>query len=218
MIGGYRGRTVSEDTDATLMLHRQDWHIGYLPQVHVRLAPVTNWTHLYSQRVRWQRGELEVVAVNLDRLLANPLRQNLFWGWALRLRMQKDHSLALPRLVWVFLIFMLGLFGYSITLIMQAMVIMYALYVILEIGQIGVAYFFSRKSERQLIRLHFPFVLFLPLYRMATFWYRMSGVMLALHELPAWNVQGTGKPSDVSRMAISHVQDFIKAISRFWAE
>lgn len=217
IIGGYRGRTVSEDTDATLSLHRRQARIGYLPQVHVRLAPVTNWTHLYSQRVRWQRGELEVVSVNSDRLDKNPLKQGLFWGWALRLRLQKDHSLALPRLIWMFLIFLLVMFGYPLSIILQALGMMYALYVGTEAVQILVAYLVSRRTERQLVRMNLQYIVLMPLYRMITFWHRLSGVMITLNESPTWNVRGRGDDRRWAVGAARLVRDWANRLVAFWA-
>ncbi len=58
-LGGYRGRTVSEDTDMTFLLQQVPGkRVGYLPNMRVHLAPVLSWAGLYSQRTRWQRGAL----------------------------------------------------------------------------------------------------------------------------------------------------------------
>lgn len=216
-IGGYRGRTVSEDTDATLALHRQGWRIGYLPQVHVRLGPVTSWKHLHSQRIRWQRGELEVAAVNADRLKGRLLKQGRFWGWSLRFRLQKDHSLAIPRLVWTFLIFMLVFFGYPLSIIVQAMAVMYLLYVVTEMVQACVAYIVSRGTERELLRINLSYIVLMPFYRMATFWFRMSGVMLALSEAATWNVHGKGQKHEWIERVLKMLDSWAHRFAAFWA-
>ncbi|OGO09712.1 MAG: hypothetical protein A2Z66_03680 [Chloroflexi bacterium RBG_13_66_10] len=135
-IHGYRGRTVSEDTDATLALQRRRGKVGYLPQVRVHLAPTISWRALFSQRVRWQRGELEVLAVNAD-MIGRPGR---LWRWSLPRRLQNDHALAMLRLVWMFLMPLFPLLGYPPEVVAQAALLMYALYVAVDVIQLAVAY------------------------------------------------------------------------------
>jgi cellulose synthase/poly-beta-1,6-N-acetylglucosamine synthase-like glycosyltransferase len=182
---GYRGRTVSEDTDATLTLQRAAGRVGYLPQVRVHLAPTVHWTALFAQRVRWQRGELEVLAVNAD-LIG---RGSHFWRWSMPRRLQDDHALALLRLVWAFLLPLFPILGYPPTMIAQAMVIMYALYVLADAIQMGVAYPICARSERNLLREAVPYLPFLPVYRTATYVFRLSGILATLSEQAQWTIK-----------------------------
>jgi putative glycosyltransferase (exosortase G-associated) len=179
---GYRGRTVSEDTDATLTLQRSMGKVGYLPQARVHLAPVIRWRALFSQRVRWQRGELEVVAVNVD-MLGSPGR---LWRWSLPRRMQNDHALALLRLIWAFLLPLFPLLGYPPSLIAQASLMMYLIYVCTDGLQMVVAWPICARSERRLLRESALYLPLLPLYRMIVFFFRMSGILRTLSEKPQW--------------------------------
>jgi len=99
-VGQYHGRTVSEDTDLTFALLRRGFKLGYLPQVRVHLAPTISWRALYAQRVRWQRGELEVLAVHTD-LVTQVSRSR---GSNMLIRLWRDHTLAMMRLVWLLLL------------------------------------------------------------------------------------------------------------------
>jgi len=179
---GYRGRTVSEDTDATLALHRQSDKVGYLPQVRVHLAPTISWHTLFSQRVRWQRGELEVLAVNAD-LLG---KGSHFWRWSMPRRLQNDHALALLRLVWGFLLPLFPFLGYSTALITQAAALMYAIYVATDTLLLLVAWPICAPAERRLLRVSALYLPCLPLYRMIVYLFRLSGILRTLSERPQW--------------------------------
>jgi cellulose synthase/poly-beta-1,6-N-acetylglucosamine synthase-like glycosyltransferase len=181
---GYRGRTVSEDTDATLSVRRLQGKVGYLPQARVHLAPTTSWVSLFSQRVRWQRGELEALAVNGD-LLGHGSR---FWRWSMPRRLQNDHALALLRLVWVFLMPLFPILGYSPAVIAAAMAMMYALYVGADALQMLVAWPICAPSERNMMRGYALYLPFLPLYRMVTYMFRLSGILKTLTDSPQWTL------------------------------
>jgi len=57
----YSDRTVTEDTDLTLSLQDRHIKVGYAPYAKTYLKPVTSWQQLYAQRVRWRRGQIEVL-------------------------------------------------------------------------------------------------------------------------------------------------------------
>jgi biofilm PGA synthesis N-glycosyltransferase PgaC len=182
---GYRGRTVSEDTDMTLHLHGLPGrHVGYLSRMRVHLAPTLKWSSLYSQRLRWQRGALEANAVHLQ----HPHAQRAFWHFVLPLRLQVDHTLTLPRLMWTFLIFLLPLFGYSWGMVAQALGLMLVFYLLMNTLRILTAYIFSSPPEKVFIRQSLSYVALLPLYNLFTFWTRINANILTLTEDAAWTI------------------------------
>ena len=187
--GFYNGRTVSEDTDMTMAIHKlAQGRIGYLHNTEIHLAPVLSWATLYSQRVRWQRGELEVVAAYKDYQEAHH-HKSLLWRLAVPLRMQVDHTLAIPRIVWVFVVFLLPLFGYSWTTLRDAFILMSLFYVALNFFRLLTAYAFSSPPEKVYARRYMGFVLVLPLYNTFLFWTRMSGILRTLTEDASWRVE-----------------------------
>jgi len=135
-VGQYHGRTVSEDTDLTFALLRRGFKLGYLPQVRVHLAPTISWRALYAQRVRWQRGELEVLAVHTD-LVTQVSRSR---GSNMLIRLWRDHTLAMMRLVWLLLLPLFPLLGYSYVVVAQALALMVLMYLVGDVIQLLVAY------------------------------------------------------------------------------
>jgi cellulose synthase/poly-beta-1,6-N-acetylglucosamine synthase-like glycosyltransferase len=189
--GGYRARTVSEDTDMTLTAHRLPGkHIGYMEDVRVHLAPTLTWSDLYSQRTRWQRGELEVSAFHLNaEREPEPASKRMFWRIALPMRLQMDHTLALPRIVWTFLLFMLPLFGYSLEVILQALALMMMFYTFTNALRTLVSYMFSSPPEKVFIREYLGYIPLLPLYNMFLFWVRVNAALIVLNEDAQWTVK-----------------------------
>jgi len=181
-IRGYRGRTVSEDTDATLTLQRFPGRVTYLPQVRIHLAPTETWKALYAQRVRWQRGELEALAVHYD-MFGSKKR---IWQRGLPRRLQRDHTMAFLRLVWIFLLPLFPLLGYNVAMVVQAMALIYGMYLLADAMQIAAAWSICAPSERRILRESVVYLPLLPFYRMVVYFFRMSGNLKTLTEPPRW--------------------------------
>lgn len=187
-VGQYQGRTVSEDTDMTMAIHQlAQGRIAYLRHTEIHLAPTLSWADLYSQRVRWQRGALEVVAAYKGHTIE--LKRSLYWRLAVPLRMQVDHTLAMPRIVWSFVIFLLPLFGYSWVTIRDAFIVMFLFYIVVNLFRLLSAYAFSSPPEKVFARRYMGYVIVLPLYNMFLFWTRMSGILRTLTEDASWRVE-----------------------------
>jgi poly-beta-1,6-N-acetyl-D-glucosamine synthase len=214
MTGGYRGRTVSEDTDLTMTLQRLPGkHIGYLPQVQAHLAPTLTWSSLYSQRTRWQRGALEVSAVHLMAQYSGNVKR-AYWNVVLPLRLQVNHTLALPRLMWTFLIFMLPFFGYSWALVGQALGLLFVFYLLTNILRILLAYMFSTPPEKVFIRKYLGYLCLMPLYNMFLFWTHVSADIRTLTEEATWTVHNPWleklETADIRQVAM-HVVLFFRS-------
>jgi poly-beta-1,6-N-acetyl-D-glucosamine synthase len=100
--------------------------------------------------------------------------------------LQRDHTMAFLRLVWAFLLPLFPFLGYSSATILQAMLLVYALYFAADIIQIAAAWSICAPSERFLLRDSARYLPFMPLYRMAIFFFRMSGSLKTLTEPPRW--------------------------------
>jgi cellulose synthase/poly-beta-1,6-N-acetylglucosamine synthase-like glycosyltransferase len=69
-VGGWPGRTLVEDTDLTVLLHRANWKIPYeAAAISYTEAPETS-REVIKQRKRWAFGSIEVVALNSHSLFS----------------------------------------------------------------------------------------------------------------------------------------------------
>lgn len=181
----YNAETVSEDTDLTFQLYERtpSFRVSNFPDVRVFVQPITSLSALYSQRVRWQRGQLEVSA--LHRNLIRKRARNLL-GFSPARTLLVDHTLAFPRLVWMFFLPVLMTFGYSLTLLLTAYILMYLFYLSVEAAWAVAAYAFADTSTRAYVRRIWPTIFLMPLYRMMIFFFRFSGFLITLTEPGTW--------------------------------
>jgi cellulose synthase/poly-beta-1,6-N-acetylglucosamine synthase-like glycosyltransferase len=186
--GLYSNRTVSEDTDLTLDMHRHDIKIAFIPGARVYLEPVVDWDSLYAQRVRWTRGQLEVCGLNED--IITRRGGGLLGRFALPQMLLFDHTIAFPRLVWMPLLLMFPLLGYSWGTLLQAFLAMYVLYVIIETINTMWCYNVAEPDTRRRVEQSGWALLGMPLYRFIVFHFRFSGFLVTMREEQQWTADG----------------------------
>ena len=180
--------TVTEDTDITFDLYERasSYHIGCVSRAVAYVHPIESLGALYSQRVRWQRGQLEVSARH-QALMRRPLW--LIRGFSPARILFVDHTLAFPRVIWTFLLLVLVMFGYPLSLIILAWLALYAFYLCIDLLWAGVAWLDANPAARQRLKRSAWMLPALPVYRMLIFWFRFSGFLHAVTEQGAWQVQ-----------------------------
>ena len=194
----YDTSTVGEDTFMTFEM--QEAHPGkrvsVVPSAVCYTEPIPSLKALYSQRVRWQRGEIEVIA-------AHPAlaKRGLFHrGFSPMRTLVVDHTLAFPRVAWTLLLPTLVFFGYSWQTIAIAMAMLYVIYIGVEaITWLTSAMLVVFPSSTRLWRGWWV-VPFMPAYRYMTFWMRFSGTLTVLTEAHQWR---TKDPVTASREGVA---------------
>lgn len=184
----YSHETVTEDTDLTYEIYErlQGWRIACISSAVAYVHSIESLSALYAQRVRWQRGQIEVAARH-SQLLRRPI-----WrvrGFSPARILTVDHTLAFPRLVWTFLMPVLALFGYPLSLIIAALIMLYSFYMFIDLLWVSVAWLGSDKYSRHRLRRFWWLLPAMPIYRMMVFWFRFSGFLHAVAEPGSWRVQ-----------------------------
>ncbi len=184
----YTNRTVFEDTDITFALRERfpDAGVACLADAVACVEPSHSLASVYSQRVRWQRGELEVAACNPEALIKNLFS---FLGMAPARTLIIDHTLAFPRVVWTFVLSMMWLFGYALPLVVLATMLMYACSMVVEGMTMFTCYLLVRGDTRARVKKHWWLVAVLPAYRFMIFWFRLSGFLTVLNEPAGWKTK-----------------------------
>jgi len=185
----YQERTVSEDTDLTFDIRKaartRGGRIGCISRAIAYVEPVESLGRLYSQRVRWQRGEIEVTAMYYDRVPGVMKALVDFTGRILI----SDHTMAFMRLAWTFLIPFLYFLGYPLPMLMVAMVGLFVCYMLLDGISFLVAYKGSAPSYREELKKIWWVIFILPFYRYLSYWFRVGGIICALTEPQSWRVE-----------------------------
>lgn len=183
----YSSATISEDTDLTLSLQRQKFHIGYVADAKAYLKPIMSWEKLYAQRVRWARGEMEVFG------LYDKFAKRLHHGWGKAvfypLLLISDHTFTFPRLIWTFLLPFMVLFGYSFYVIWMAVLLMIGFYILLDLFIISCCYLIVDNDTRSQIRRSFHYFLLMWFYRFVVYFFRLSAYLIICRERPEWTVE-----------------------------
>jgi putative glycosyltransferase (exosortase G-associated) len=180
----YSDLTVAEDFDISMDLHQNGVDIGYCPDAKVWVEPLTDLGSLYAQRLRWRRGQLEVVGVHKNMVGSNKF--GVFGRLGIPSMLMIDHTLAFPRILWMFLLLCFPLFGYSQRLVALFFVVLYVFYVLFDVAQTLATYTISDKDTKGAINDAFHYVLLLPVYRLIIFYFRMSGYLVVFKEPQLW--------------------------------
>lgn len=150
--------------------------------------PLENLDKLYTQRQRWQRAELEVAGLFSESHLGGVV--SFFTKPAMR-RLVSSHTLAFPRLIWLFAMLYLYFINYPLELLVGANALLYISYIILGYLNISVAclYLGNQRNVRNYLLRHMYVCLVLPLYRFMLYWIRMAGIINSLTTPSKWRTR-----------------------------
>jgi putative glycosyltransferase (exosortase G-associated) len=183
----YDKRTVSEDTDLTFFIaqHFPEKTVRAVAQSVIYVHPTDSLKSLYAQRVRWQRGQLEVAAMypEFDR---HPFRIR---GISIAKSLIVDHTLAFPRVVWTFLLPFMFLLGYPVEVVVTATLALYVIYMGVDALYHGVAYWVAEGEAKKRLRFLWWMPVFMPAYRWLVFWFRFSGFLSVLKDEKQWRTE-----------------------------
>jgi len=227
-VGGYWPLTVAEDMHMTMMLHNRKVSIIHVPEAVAYVEAITDYDTLYSQRVRWARGQIEVASmqekqcpitkddVSYQDMLSIAWEQrspSMIWSYItnrISIKVQRlrqctyssynfmglqrillvDHTIAFPRLLWVFVLALFPILGLYLYIIPVVTLLLYAFYVAIDLVVIIFVYQNSPPNTKRNIERYFPFILLLPIYRLMTFFFRLSAFLQVLKEPSDWTVDG----------------------------
>lgn len=180
----YSNLTVSEDFDVSLDLRQDNREIGFSPDAKAWVEPTLDLQSLYMQRLRWRRGQLEVVGAHKN--MVGSGKYGMIGRIGLPGMLVIDHTLAFPRLIWTFLLMFFPLYGFSQQLVAMFFVMIYVFYVLFDVVQTAAAYKIADSSSRNSILDSFHYVLLLPVYRIIVFYFRMSGYLVVFKDPQGW--------------------------------
>ncbi|KRN27286.1 glycosyltransferase [Lactobacillus selangorensis] len=190
----YDVATVGEDTELTFQIRNQFKHgLDFCATAIFYVEPISGWAELYTQRQRWQRGELEVMHHFAG---AHAQLRNFFRNFLVR-RLMLDHTFMFPKMIWLFASFVLLFFGYSGETLATSYLVIYWLYVfITAVNFISVMLTLRSFLDEERFFLSRWWVIFtLPLYNFICSWIRLIGIINAATKASEWN---TTKASDES--------------------
>lgn len=176
--------TVGEDTDITFQIRqRLKGRVALCDDALFLVDPIEGLEQLYLQRQRWQRGEIEVSHLYMKTLSV----KNLFNDFMIR-RLIVDHTFAFPRFIWIFAVFALMYYDYTVSIVFGSFLVMYLLYCLNGlINYLSVLLLLKPfKEERRFYARHGWVLVFQPFYNLLCFIIRFVGIVNATLLPAAW--------------------------------
>ncbi len=183
----YNTETVGEDTDMTFQIRqRLGDKVGLCAEALFFIGPISGWQELYTQRQRWQRGELEATQ---NYMSDDHAGLSKFFSNFLVRRMMIDHTFMFPKMIWFFASIVLLFFRYSLVVLLASYVLIYFLYVIVEIfNYICVRSLLKPFADEHHFYSHLWWIIFtLPGYNLVCFWIRLVGTINMMTRPLDWN-------------------------------
>ncbi|MDD3959748.1 MAG: putative glycosyltransferase, exosortase G system-associated [Clostridiaceae bacterium] len=191
----YNTDTVCEDTHVTFQVRKlMKKSVHLCENAFFFTEPIEGVNQLYTQRQRWQIGEMEVSHMFLSRSLRT---RNFFSDFMVRI-LAFDHTFAFPRMIWYFALICLTFLNYPVYLIVGSLVILYSLYIIS-------AFFFylnvlSYLKEHPVIRRYYArkwyIVPLMPAYNFVIFWIRFAGIINSIKNRSGWRTRTLAEEKD----------------------
>ena len=179
----YNTSTVSEDTQVTFQM-RDKGKVRLCENAFFFVDPIESYNKLYTQRQRWQRGEIEVSHMFLREHLNF---RSLFTNFMVRVLLF-DHTFAFPRLIWFFALIFLVFLNYPISLVLGSTAIIYLLYfasMLLFCINVMI-YLSSAKDIFKYYRSKWFTIIILPAFNFIVFWIRFAGIINSIKSEGNW--------------------------------
>lgn len=182
----YNTDTVGEDTHVTFQVRNQlKMKVKLCENALYFVDPIEDLDKLYTQRQRWQRGEIEVAHIFLKKEV-----ESLFGflsNFAVRLIIY-DHTFAFPRMIWYFALICLVFYNYPLRLIVISTILIYVLYAFSALlFYLNILGFLSGFKEQKRYYLgKWYLIIIMPLYNFITFWFRFAGIINSIRGEQTW--------------------------------
>lgn len=185
----YNTETICEDAHLTFQIKEQlNQKVALCEDAIFMVDPIENLDKFYTQRQRWQIGELEVAKMFILKKMANPIK--IFFNSSTRLIIM-DHTMVFPKMIWIAVMILLCMVNNMSYIIGLSMLFVYVLNVISSF-----LYFFNGvlflKDFGYLKRFYkecWWYVFFLPFYSMYTFIVRFCGILNSIDRKASWKTK-----------------------------
>lgn len=183
----YDTNTICEDTQLTFQIKNNlNQKVSLCENAIFLVDPIESMSKLYTQRQRWQIGELEVFHIFFDKKKMNLL--NIFRSKNIRLLLY-DHTFAFPRIIWYFALFIIAIEKYySMKTILIAVIIIYFCYLFNHLCYFVTNCLFLKnfKDLKYEYTKKIGYLFLLPFYNLITFFIRMAGIINSLTRKSTW--------------------------------
>ena len=159
--------------------------IHYCAEAIFVVDPIENFGKFYTQRQRWQIGELEVCRMFVLKNMRNPFKA--ISDPTVRM-LTLDHTTSFPRFIWYFVLIFLCIINRSSKVIFVSTVLIYVTYILTAyMYHISIMTFLKNfESYRKYTRKHALLLIIYPFYNLVAFWVRFCGILNSITRKSTW--------------------------------
>lgn len=183
----YNTETICEDAHLTFQIKQNlKQRVDFCEDAIFIVDPIESSNKLYTQRQRWQIGELEVFHMFYKE--KHMSFKDFFTNKNIRLLFY-DHTFAFPRIIWYFALIAVSLRNYyDIKVILIANFLIYICYFFTHVlYYISNCLFLSKFKEiREEYANKFLYLALLPLYNLVVFFVRVAGIINSITRPSTW--------------------------------
>lgn len=183
----YDTETIGEDTDMTFQIRdKLKRKVAICASAIFYIEPIPSLGNLYTQRQRWQRGELEVVHQHAREVNI----RNFFKDFLIR-RLLIDHTFLFPKMIWMCASVALLFFRYSAIMMGMSYVAIYILYILVSLLNFVCVRLLLRDfpEENKFYGSQWWVILTLPMYNFICSIIRFIGTINGMTEISTWNLE-----------------------------
>lgn len=186
----YNTNTICEDTHLAFQIKdilKKD--VLFCDNALFMVDPIESVNKFYTQRQRWQIGELEVANMFMKDMLHKPFR-SAFKSPGMRVLLQ-DHTFSFPRLIWYFALIVMSCVNYNFSNALIALGLIYVLYTINALMYYCniLSFLQSFKDIRKYYARKIGYVVLLPFYNMFAFFIRFAGMLNSVKRKSTWKTK-----------------------------
>lgn len=200
----YNTETVGEDIDMTFQIRYQlNGKVLLCPNAIFYVDPLDDLNKLYTQRQRWQRGELETLHLFLKNKSISI--RKFFSNFIVR-RLIVDHTILLLRMIWLGALISLISFGYAANVVGISFFILYLMYLIISsLNFVSIQSFLKQFPLDRKYYISKWYILFsLPVYYFVVSCIQVLGIINSMTQSAKWTTTSLKKELVSLRRILDH--------------
>ena len=176
----YNTETVGEDTHLTFQV-KENLHqkVSFCEDAIFMVDPIENLDKYYTQRQRWQLGELEVANMFFLKKMKKPYK--ILFDYTTRLII-KDHTMSFPKFIWVFVMILLCFINRNYKIVLLTLILLYIMdFIASYCYSLNILQFLHNyPTLRRYYARHIFCIFLLPFYTGFTYIVRFCGILNAM--------------------------------------
>lgn len=185
----YNSETICEDTHMTFQIkENMGQKVYFCEDALFFVDPIESINKLYTQRQRWQIGELEVSQMFVLNKMRNPI--NIIKDSATRL-MVMDHTMVFPKIAWLFVLAIMCIVNRTTKIAVITTLMIYGLGVFTSglFSLNALSYLKDFGEVRDYYKKNLGYVLLLPIYSYFTYLVRLCGILNSIGRASTWKTK-----------------------------